>query len=54
MLDTLELAARVQGVEHCVAYAPIGAHSYFQSLVPKGFGLIPLSYRNETDAAGIV
>jgi len=41
MLDTLELAARVQGVEHCVAYAPIGAHSYFQSLVPEGFNLIP-------------
>jgi rSAM/selenodomain-associated transferase 1 len=41
MLDTLELAARVQGVEHCVAYSPIGAHSYFQSLVPEGFSLIP-------------
>jgi rSAM/selenodomain-associated transferase 1 len=41
MLDTLELAARVQGVEHCVAYAPTGAHSYFQSLVPESFSLIP-------------
>ena len=41
MLDTLELAARVQGVEHCVAYAPVGARSYFQSLVPEGFSLIP-------------
>jgi rSAM/selenodomain-associated transferase 1 len=41
MLDTLELAARVQGVEHCVAYAPTGAHSYFQSLVPQDFTLIP-------------
>ena len=41
MLDTLDLAARVQGVEHCVAYAPTGAQSYFQSLVPEGFSLIP-------------
>jgi len=41
MLDTLELVARVQGVEHCVAYAPVGARSYFQSLVPEGFSLIP-------------
>ena len=41
MLDTLALAARVQGVEHCVAYAPVGARSYFQSLVPEGFSLIP-------------
>ena len=41
MLDSLELAARVQGVEHCLAYAPVGARSYFQSLVPKGFSLIP-------------
>ena len=41
MLDTLELAARVQGVEHCLAYTPIGAHAYFQNLVPEGFSLIP-------------
>ena len=41
MLDTLELAVRVQGVEHCLAYAPIGAHAYFESLVPEGFSLIP-------------
>jgi len=41
MLDTLELAARVQGVEHCLAYAPVAARSYFQSLIPKGFSLIP-------------
>jgi rSAM/selenodomain-associated transferase 1 len=41
MLDTLELAERVQGVEHCVAYTPIVAHSYFQNLVPEGFRLIP-------------
>jgi len=41
MLDTLELAARVQGVEHCLAYTPIGAHAYFQDLVPEGFSLIP-------------
>ena len=41
MLDTLELAARVQGVEHCLAYAPTGARSYFQDLVPKRFSLIP-------------
>ena len=41
MLDTLELAARVEQVQHCLAYAPIGAHSYFQDLVPKGFSLIP-------------
>ena len=41
MLDTLELAARVQDVEHCLAYDPIEAHSYFQNLVPEGFSLIP-------------
>jgi uncharacterized protein len=41
MLDTLKLVNQVQGVEHCVAYAPIGARSYFQSLVPRGFRLIP-------------
>ena len=41
MLDTLELAARVQGVEHCLAYAPIGAHPYFQNLMPEGFSMIP-------------
>ncbi len=41
MLDTLDLAARLQGVAHCVAYDPVGAHSYFQSLVPEGFSLIP-------------
>ncbi|MGB9441337.1 MAG: DUF2064 domain-containing protein, partial [Desulfobacterales bacterium] len=41
MLDTLELAARVQGVEHCLAYTPIGAYAYFQELVPEGFSLIP-------------
>ena len=41
MLDTLELAARVEQVQHCLAYAPVGAYSYFQDLVPKGFSLIP-------------
>ena len=41
MLDTLDLAARVQGVEHCLAYAPLEAYSYFQSLVPEGFSLMP-------------
>ena len=41
MLDTLELAARVEGVEHCLAYAPVGARTYFQNLVPEGFSLIP-------------
>ena len=41
MLDTLELAAKVQDVEHCVAYAPVEAHSYFRCLVPEGFSLIP-------------
>ena len=41
MLDTLALAARVQEVEHCLAYAPLEASSYFQGLVPEGFSLIP-------------
>ena len=41
MLDTLELAARVQGVEHCLAYAPPEARSYFEKLVPGDFSLIP-------------
>ena len=41
LLDTLELATRVQGVEHCLAYAPLEAHSYFRNLVPGGFSLIP-------------
>jgi rSAM/selenodomain-associated transferase 1 len=41
MLDTLALAARVQNVEHCLAYAPLEANSYFQDLVPEGFSLIP-------------
>ena len=41
MLDSLKLVNQVHGVEHCVAYAPIGARSYFQSLVPRGFRLIP-------------
>ena len=41
MLDTLALAARVQEVEHCLAYAPLEASSYFQDLVPEGFSLIP-------------
>ena len=41
MLDTLALAGRVQEVEHCLAYAPLEAYSYFQALIPKGFSLIP-------------
>jgi hypothetical protein len=41
MLDTLKLVKRVQDVEHCVAYAPIGARAYFQGLVPGGVKLIP-------------
>ena len=41
LLDTLELAVRVQGVAHCVAYTPRNARSYFQSLVPEGFNLVP-------------
>ena len=40
MLDTLELAARVEGVEHCLAYAPPEAQSYFENLVPEDFRLI--------------
>ena len=40
MLDTLELAARVQDVQHCLAYAPVEAHSYFKSLVPGSFSLM--------------
>ena len=40
MLDTLKLVKRVEGVEPCVAYAPIGARAYFQSLVPGEVRLI--------------
>ena len=41
MLDTLALMARLEGVDHTVAYAPSSAHVYFKSLVPNGFRLIP-------------
>lgn len=41
MRDTLELAARVPGVAHWVAYTPPRARSYFQSLVPEGYSLVP-------------
>jgi rSAM/selenodomain-associated transferase 1 len=41
MLDTLALMARLEGVDHTVAYAPSSAHGYFKNLVPNGFRLIP-------------
>jgi rSAM/selenodomain-associated transferase 1 len=41
MLDTLALMARLEGVDHTVAYAPSSAHGYFQNLAPNGFRLIP-------------
>jgi rSAM/selenodomain-associated transferase 1 len=41
MLDTLELASRLENVHHTLAYTPPDAHSYFQSLIPNGFTLMP-------------
>ena len=41
MLDTLELATRLKGVAHCVAYSPPEALSYFRDLIPGGFSLVP-------------
>jgi rSAM/selenodomain-associated transferase 1 len=41
MLDTLALVAGLDGVEHTLAYMPSQALSYFQSLVPEGFNLVP-------------
>jgi hypothetical protein len=35
MLDTLDLAARVQGVEHFVAYAPTGHSPISKAWCPK-------------------
>jgi rSAM/selenodomain-associated transferase 1 len=41
--DTLALMARVEtdGVERVIAYAPAGAHAYFQGIAPAGFAFVP-------------
>ena len=41
MLDTLALASRLENVDHTLAYTPPDAHSYFHSLIPDGFRLMP-------------
>jgi rSAM/selenodomain-associated transferase 1 len=41
MLDTLTLAARMDRVDHTIAFAPPKALAYFQSLAPVGFRLLP-------------
>jgi rSAM/selenodomain-associated transferase 1 len=41
MLDTLALMARLEGVDHTIAYAPSSAHGHFASHAPNDFLLIP-------------
>jgi len=41
MLDTLELAARINNVDHTLAYTPPQALTYFKQIVPDGFNLVP-------------
>ena len=41
MLDTLALASRLENVDHTLAYTPPDAHSYFHSLIPDDFRLMP-------------
>ena len=41
MRDTLALAAQVPGVDLTLAYTPVSAVDYFQSLVPNGYRLTP-------------
>jgi rSAM/selenodomain-associated transferase 1 len=41
MLDTLELAAKLNIADHTLAYTPPEALSYFQNMVPDGFRLVP-------------
>ncbi len=41
LLDTFALMARLQVADHTVAYTPASARSYFETLVPNGFRLVP-------------
>ena len=40
MLDTLALMARLDSVDHTVAFTPPSARSYFENLSPDGFRLV--------------
>jgi rSAM/selenodomain-associated transferase 1 len=40
MRDTLELVSRLEMAHHTLAYAPAGARSFFENLVPDGFELV--------------
>ncbi|MBC7237529.1 MAG: TIGR04282 family arsenosugar biosynthesis glycosyltransferase [Chloroflexi bacterium] len=41
LLDTLDLMARVEGVDPLIAYTPHTAEGYFRRLAPDGFALMP-------------
>jgi rSAM/selenodomain-associated transferase 1 len=41
LLDTLALMARLDVVDHTLAYTPDSARAYFERLVPNGFRLVP-------------
>lgn len=41
MLDTLALMARVRAADHTVAHTPASACTYFESIAPDGFRLVP-------------
>ena len=40
LLDSLALIARLETVDHTIAYAPPNAREYFARLAPKGFSLV--------------
>jgi rSAM/selenodomain-associated transferase 1 len=46
MLDTFSLMTRLDVADHTVAYTPPSARSYFETLVPNGFRLVPQSGAN--------
>lgn len=41
LLDTLALMARLDTVDHTIAYTPQSAHAHFRKLAPNGFRLTP-------------
>ena len=41
MLDSLALMNRLAMADRIIAYTPVGARGYFESLAPNGFHLIP-------------
>jgi rSAM/selenodomain-associated transferase 1 len=41
LLDTLDLVARVDGVQGLVAYLPLDAQDYFRAVAPPGFACVP-------------